>query len=149
MSNKYKAYNKQWKLANADQERRNCKRWFENNKEHRRQYKRDFYARSKSDPNFRLKKALRGRFSKIIKGIAKQKSILKYVGCSIEDLRLHLEQQFRDGMNWGNYGTCWHIDHIVPLCRFDHTEESQIYKAWNYMNLQPLFSEENLRKGSK
>lgn len=149
MPNKYSAYNKQWKLLNKERETENCKKWHEENREHRRAYRRALYAKEKTNPDFKLKKILRNRFSKLIKGKAKQQSILKYVGCSVEELKNHLESQFKDSMSWENHGKVWHVDHIIPLCNFDHGNEIEIYKAWNYNNLQPLFVKDNLLKGSK
>jgi hypothetical protein len=49
-------------------------------------------------------------------------------------------------MSWNNQGS-WHIDHIVPLSSAQTEEE--IYKLCHFTNLQPLWAEDNLRKGDK
>lgn len=51
-------------------------------------------------------------------------------------------------MNWDNYGE-WEIDHIKPCASYDLSKPKEQRKCFNYMNLQPLWAEENLRKGSK
>lgn len=147
---KYKIKEKAWKLANKDRERENNRTWVRNNLEHRRAYKRALYKKQKQDINFVIKKNLRSRFSFGLKNNEKQNSVLKYLGCSIEEVKIYLQSKFQEGMTWDNYGIKgWHIDHIVPLERFDHTDESQIYEAWHYTNLQPLWWQDNLRKGIK
>jgi len=69
----------------------------------------------------------------------------KIVGCDKKTLRAHLESKFKQGMTWQNHGK-WHIDHIVPLYKFDPTKYEDIKKANHYSNLQPLWAEENLKK---
>jgi hypothetical protein len=51
-------------------------------------------------------------------------------------------------MSWENYGFYgWHIDHIIPLCSAKNEEE--LKRLCHYTNLQPLWSTDNLSKGSK
>jgi hypothetical protein len=51
-------------------------------------------------------------------------------------------------MSWDNYGFYgWHIDHVIPLSSAKTEEE--VYKLCHYTNLQPLWAEDNLKKGSK
>ena len=53
-------------------------------------------------------------------------------------------------MTWDNWSRAgWHIAHIVPLLFFYLTEVVQFKKAFHHTNLQPLWAEENLRKGAK
>jgi hypothetical protein len=55
---------------------------------------------------------------------------------------------FTEGMSWDNYGE-WHIDHILPCSSFDLADIEQQKICFNYKNLQPLWAEDNLRKGAK
>lgn len=76
------------------------------------------------------------------------------VGYTVEDLRLHLERQFRPGMTWENWGKgehCWHIDHIVPKARFSfRTDTDPDFRAcWALTNLRPLWQPENQSKAAK
>jgi len=77
------------------------------------------------------------------------KRSIELIGCSISELKTHLEKQFDDKMSWKNYGTYWHIDHIIPCSSFDFTDPAQQQKCFNYTNLQPLEAKANIRKGNK
>ena len=76
---------------------------------------------------------------------------IKYcpIGCSVSKLRLYLENQFNENMNWNNYGSYWHIDHIIPCDAFDLSIPMQQKECFNYLNLQPLEARENQRKSNK
>lgn len=69
-------------------------------------------------------------------------------GCSVDDLILHIESIFLDGMTWDNHGK-WHIDHIKPCCAFDLTDPKQQRDCFHYSNLQPLWAVDNLKKSGK
>ena len=72
------------------------------------------------------------------------------IGCSLEELKKHLESQFKPGMSWKNRGrNGWHIDHIKPCASFDLSKSEEQHKCFHYSNLQPLWAKENLRKGIK
>lgn len=79
-------------------------------------------------------------------------SAVRDLGCSIAELRAHLEARFKSGMTWTNWGRLpgsWQIDHIRPLASFDLTDRDQLLEACHYTNLQPLWWQENLKKGAK
>lgn len=108
--------------------------------------------RLKNDPDFKLKELLSHRVRRAIHDQRGKKSAktLELLGCSIEEARIHLEYQFREGMNWNNHGiNGWHIDHIIPCSSFDLTKKEEQNKCFHYTNLQPLWAEENLKKGNK
>lgn len=67
-----------------------------------------------------------------------------------EDLIVHLESRFSDGMNWDNYGL-WHVDHILPITSFKINKigDDEFMKCWSLDNLQPLWGHENIRKSNK
>ena len=98
----------------------------------------------------RIKHNLRSRLYVALKQNTKVGSAVQDLGCSIEDFKKHLELQFQEGMSWENYGQHgWHIDHIIPLASFDLSDPEEFKKACHYSNLQPLWAEDNLKKGSK
>lgn len=107
--------------------------------------------RAQRDPGFRIMLALRARARYAVRAHGdgtKAAKTMELIGCSVPHLREHLERQFSDGMSWGNYGD-WHIDHIKPCASFDLTKEDQQKACFNYKNLQPLWAEDNMKKGSR
>lgn len=106
--------------------------------------------RRKTDINFKIVNNLRGRIYAVLKRNRKSKHTLELLGCSIKQLKQHLEKQFVRGMSWSNYGyRGWHIDHIKPCCKFNLRKKSEQLKCFNYTNLQPLWAKENLKKHNK
>lgn len=107
--------------------------------------------RLRTDPSFRMLFAARKNVNLGLAGIKKKKipsssNYQKYFGCSSEELKAHIESQFSDGMTWENHGFLWHIDHIVPL-RLGRGNQDLLLKLCHFRNLQPLWKEENIRKG--
>jgi len=113
-------------------------------------------TRRAADPAFKVICNIRKRTYNVLDGRRKTQKSLAMLGCSAEQLRAHLESQFRDGMSWENYGIKgWHIDHIIPLASFkffneDGSENPDAFKiAMNYKNLQPLWAKENISKSDR
>jgi hypothetical protein len=75
---------------------------------------------------------------------------MKLTDCTMQFLRQYLESKFKSGMTWKNHGVYgWHIDHIIPISSFDLTKEEDQRKCFHYTNLQPLWAEDNMKKGNK
>ena len=77
-------------------------------------------------------------------------SLFDIIGCDWQQFKIHIEEEFQDGMTWDNYGE-WHIDHIVPKSFFKYTstDDVEFKYCWSLNNLQPLWAEENLGKSNK
>lgn len=131
------------------------------NKEKKSNYQKDYLKskpgymtnyvkeRIKIDVEFKIMKMLRTRFYQAIKNKKKYKSSIKLVGCSLTELKEHIEKQFKVEMNWNNYGKIWEIDHIKPCSKFDLTKLEEQQKCFHYTNLQPLLVSENRSKKDK
>ena len=123
--------------------------------------KHDFYKkrkvecklkRMKNDPIIKIGEILRSRLRCALKNkkTLKTSSAIELVGCSLSELKKHLEKQFKEGMSWGNHSLYgWHIDHIKPVSSFNLIDIDEQKKCFHYTNLQPLWAEDNLSKGSK
>jgi len=136
-------------LKNKKHYNQKCKQWRLNNKKHIREYYHKYEKeRFKIDPNYKLVKLIRNRIKSVLKGIYKSKSTIKLLGCSIEECWQHLESKFQPGMTRENHGL-WHVDHIKPCSSFNLTDPEQQKICFHYTNLQPLWAEDNLKKGAK
>jgi hypothetical protein len=105
-------------------------------------------TRKKNDPLFKLTVNIRRRILHFLvkNDITKNNKTFEIVGCSPIELKEYLQQKFIEGMTWENQGK-WHVDHIIPLSSAKTIEE--VYELCYYTNLQPLWGEENLKKGNK
>ena len=139
-----------WYCDNKERKLRKAKEWKEQNLHKIKTYCRAAYNRErrKIDLDFKLRCIIRERLTKMIRNKSSSSSF--NLGCSIQQLRAHLESNFQPGMSWHNYGrTGWHIDHIRPLADFDLTDSRQLQQACHYTNLQPLWASDNLRTGAR
>ncbi len=159
-----KAYQKQYRLDNLEEDKKrkieynlkNKEKISKNNKEYsqnpknktrRNKLLRERYA---TDINFKIEKNLRTRIWSVLKGIYKSQRTLDLLGCSIEELKHHLESQFTSGMSWDSCGlNGWEIDHVKPCASFNLSDPKQQKLCFHYTNLQPLWSEDNRIKADK
>ena len=154
--------------ANPEEESAKRKKYYNKNKEREKAVHKEYLAYNKyavavqariwyeANPDYRLASTLRKRLYKVVRGGAKTGSAIKALGCTVSELRKHLESGFysdpRTGtsMSWENHGTWgWHIDHIRPLASFDLQDPTQLAQACHYTNLQPMWWWQNLIKGAK
>lgn len=74
---------------------------------------------------------------------------LTLVGCTVAELRAHLESTFRGEWAWDDYGSIWEIDHERPIAGFDLTDPAQVAECFRWSNLRayPVF--ENRSEGAR
>jgi hypothetical protein len=138
------AKNKAWSVKNKDKIKIKDALWNLKNKDYVNFKQR---VRYKNSIEYRIRQNIRSRIKDSIK---KDLNTPEYVGCSIVELKIHLESKFLPGMTWDNYGfRGWHIDHIKPLANFDLTDREELLMVCHYTNLQPLWWQDNLSKGDK
>lgn len=157
---------RKWREKNIVAAREGSRRWSEKNKERVRIKSRNWWLknRERARRNVRIWRAKTGekqtlwrvahycrvRLRKVLKGRDKSYSTRSLLGCRADQLKAHLEKQFKPGMTWENYGLKgWHIDHIKPCAKFDLTDPEQQKQCFHYTNLQPLWAGENIEKGAK
>ena len=164
-SEKIKESQKLYYWCNREKRLENREKWFEKNKEKATKTQQNYLKNNKEKINtnrrknhhkkyqtdvlYKLKVNVRNR----VKMFLKSKNfdldinrIYDIVGCSPEELRDYLSTKFTEGMLWENYGE-WHIDHIIPISSANTKDD--VYRLSHYTNLQPLWKEDNLKKGNK
>jgi len=142
-----KEYNKQWIEENKDRFKENRERWNKDNKEKIKEYSLVYSKKIyHNNIDYKISLNLRNRLNDALKNNIKTSSVIKLLGCSLEDFKLYLEQQFLPEMNWKNHGTIWEIDHIKPCFIYDLTDPKQQQECFNYKNLQPLFKTTKIAK---
>jgi hypothetical protein len=152
---------KNYRKNNKEKRKESQEKWLSKNLEKRREYEREYRQKNKLEINaykvrkrkesisYKLSCYLRTRIYQILQR-NKSGSAVRDLGCSLEELKKHIESKWQSGMSWENYGTNgWHIDHIIPLVSFNLADREQFLRACHYTNLQPLWAEENLSKGGK
>lgn len=134
---------------------------YEKHKRENPKYRADYYQQNKEiyrerdkawkkskrdiDPIYRLMDTFRSRLYKVL-GQKRSKHTKDIFGCTLDELKAHLESQFEPWMSWDNWGgrlvieqnASWDVDHIIPLSSAQSEEE--IYKLNHYTNLRPLCS---------
>lgn len=160
-------YNRQYFLAHRSQIYDNNKKRYKNNPQSKREADKKYYLshrrecirknnecqslRKAKDPIFRFKMSIRHTIYLAVTtrskhSSSKSKKTEEILGCTLDYFMRYIEKQFKTGMTWDNYGE-WHLDHIRPLISGKTQEE--VYKLNHYTNFQPLWAEDNLRKGGK
>jgi len=144
---KIRERNKKYYMNHKNEARIYQKEYRINHKEYRNEYNKN---RLECDINYKIACNLRKRMGNAITRNQKSGSAVKDLGCSIPELKTHLESKFQEGMSWKNWSlNGWHIDHIIPLDSFNLQDREEFLKACNYTNLQPLWAEENVSKKNK
>lgn len=140
----------EYRAVNKDKIKKQRQEYYQKNKEKIYEKKLEWICKNKDNIKYKLSCRLRDRLRDAIKNNYKSGSAVKDLGCTIDELKLHLESKFQSGMTWDNYGLYgWHIDHIKPLASFDLTDRNQLLEACHYTNLQPLWAQDNLSKKDK
>lgn len=155
------------------------KQYYENNKKDILEYNSNYYkgnkekvltqknvrdtARRIAEPTYRLRKDC-SRMIRAAIGNKNKSSILNYLPYTIEELKIHLEQQFEPWMNWSNWGNYniktwndndlitwkWQINHIIPQYKLPYASmvDDNFKKCWALENLRPLSAKQNIIDGA-
>jgi len=121
------------------------------NSEAGRAYMRDWQAEQhRTNLQYKLAKNLRTRMWYAMQSQeCSSKNVIERLGCTLSEFKMHIENQFKPGWTWDNWGTLWEIDHIKPCAKFDLENPEQVKECFHFSNQRPLGKFENRSKGSK
>ena len=142
-------YKKEW--GNKESSKEKAKIYRDENKEilGKKSYARK-KERLKNDPFFKFTENIRSCIYQAIyrNNFTKNSKTAEILGCTFEEFKLHIENQFLPWMNWDNYGLYngefefgWDLDHIIPISSALTYDE--IIKLNHHTNFQPLCSYTN------
>ncbi len=173
---KRREYDRKWKAKQRSTEegrKKNLvaqanyrKKYIELHRERARSYAKDnrelinkrLREKYKNDPIWRMQCLLRSRMKDgwNSSNLVSKGAYSDFLGCSFDELKIHIESRFKPGMTWENQGE-WHIDHVVPLSFYaklkkDGTEDffdMYLDDAFHYLNLRPEWGKENMSRGNR
>jgi len=101
--------------------------------------------RLKNDFEFKLSRTCRHR---IYSSIKKNYKTDEYVGCSTDFLKEWINFCLKDDMTFENHGKFWHVDHVIPVNKFNLQNDGEQFLCFNWKNLSPETASFNLKKGN-
>lgn len=114
-------------------------------KEHHAKTRAAKYQRFKQIPVKALEIRVRSCIASAFRyeGLKKNSKSSAILGCTYQELKLHIEKQFTDGMSWDRFSEI-QIDHIVPMATAK--TEDDVIKLNHHTNLRPMWAKDNMLK---
>ena len=100
----------------------------------------------RDDPADKFKRVVRGRIWCALS--TKKLHTIEYLGITNADY-LKWILTYNEKYTIDNRGKEWHIDHVIPLSKFNLEDEEEQLIAFNWRNTMPLSAKENLSKNNK
>jgi len=102
----------------------------------------------RDEPTEKFKRYIRTRIYNCLRNKNKSMHSVEYLGCSsIEYFKWIFN--YNNNYTLENHGKEWHIDHVIPISKFDLNIQEEQLSAFNWRNTMPLSSKENLSKNNK
>lgn len=101
----------------------------------------------RDEPVAKFKRSIRARIYICLRSKKTHHSI-QYLGCSSDEY-FDWIFDYDNCCDLNNHGKLWHIDHVIPLSKFNLNNEEEQFVAFNWRNTMPLSCEKNLKKNNK
>jgi len=102
----------------------------------------------RDEPIEKFKRYIRTRIYTCLRHKNKSFHSIEYLGCNTDDYFKWIFE-YNDSYSLINHGKEWHIDHVIPLSKFDLNIHEEQFSAFNWRNTMPLSVKENLSKNNK
>jgi len=138
-SNKEKrhAYDKEYRKTHKDEIANRMVEYNKIYKQNHRDERKEYRKNKKADINYRIERDARSKLHTFFK--SKNNNLYSdLIGCSLTKFKKWLEYNFIGKMNWSNYGVYWHMDHVIPVCIFDLSDDKNLKFCFNWKNTRPL-----------
>ena len=154
---KRKTHNKNYKEEHKEELKEKAIVYNDNKTEEQKQHTKELhkiYVRKRTkeryanDPVYNLRRRISASIRSRLKNMGYTKSSMayEYLCCTFEEFKVHIENQFTEGMGWDNM-KLWQLDHIYPTSRA--IDINHLIELYHYTNFQPLWAEDNRRKSNK
>jgi hypothetical protein len=147
-----KEQRKIYRLKNVDNKKLIDKEYQQTHKEERNIYLKEYRKKVGYKLNHYIRNDIRRAFSNRNPTSKKELHSNEIIGYTADELKQHIEKQFKKDMNWDNYGTLWNLDHLTPITFFPEAKDYNdpiIKKIWSLENLTPVYCKENFSKGNR
>jgi len=134
-------------ISNSEKYIENTKKWQKENPKRTKELNKLNSRKKDKSPQGRAISMSRRMVAELIENKSNTYSLI--LGCTGAQFVGWIESKLEEGMTWENRGSKgWHLDHIIPTNRFDLTniEERRIWS--HYLNVQPLWANDNYSKRS-
>lgn len=151
-------YYKIYRKKNKEKIKQCEKKYREKNREKINERKNIYYKtyrkkKCETDLSFRLRRVISTAFYIFLKklNLSKKGSFVDYFSYDSQVYIKQIENTFEPWMSWENYGSLWHIDHIISLASFVIPEKNHIIIQilWHPLNLRALNATQNIVEGCR
>ena len=102
----------------------------------------------REEPTEKFKRYIRTRIYNCLRNKNKSLHSVEYLGCSSDEYFKWIFS-YNNNCLLENHGKEWHIDHVIPISKFDLDNNEEQLLAFNWRNTMPLSCKENLSKNNK
>jgi len=67
------------------------------------------------------------------------------VGCNLDELMIHIENQLKEDMNFDNFGEVWQLSYKLPI-GLKELDKEEVIRRFHYTNIYPSYPYSNMIK---